>query len=424
MITLKKKHQGNVPKNWDTRRLKFLVSDVRDAADQNANQRYLALENIESWTGKLINIDESMELDAAKEFRKGDVLFGKLRPYLAKVYKADYDGACVGELLVLRPKGEIEPEYLFYRLLSSDFISIVDNSTMGAKMPRAEWSFIGNLRFDYPKKDDQLSIASYLDEKCALIDRIIEGKKKQIEILEEQRAAIINRAVTRGLDGNVEMKESGVEWIGEIPKEWQVMGLKYGIYLQEGPGIMAVDFRESGTPLLRIGNLTTPYVTLDGCNYLDRNMVSQMWSQFSLNHGDLLISASATTGVVSEVNENSAGSIPYTGIIRIVPKNEVALKGYIKYFVISQFYLDQVEQLKSGSAMQHYGPTHMKKMMGLFPPLKVQQEIISHLEKETSAIDSLANILDRSIFLFSEYKTSLISHAVTGRVKIPTHYDA
>src|SRR5437588_4186310 len=138
---------GEYPNHWKIKRLKYLASLINENAPDDNTLRKIALENIASYSGKLINLDSEVEFTGeGKKFDKGDVLFNKLRPYLAKVYKAVDKGICLGELLVLRPSCEITSDFLFYRVLSEPFISEVNSSTYGAKMPRASWEFIKNLK--------------------------------------------------------------------------------------------------------------------------------------------------------------------------------------------------------------------------------------------------------------------------------------
>src|SRR5690554_1718956 len=132
---------GEIPEHWNLRRIKYLAN-IRNvkASDSDIDKTYIGLENIESKTGKLlINGDDEQQLigETANIFKKGDVLFGKLRPYLAKCIIADFDGRCTSELLVLRTTSNILPEYLYFFMLSPKFYDVVNSSTYGAKMPRA-----------------------------------------------------------------------------------------------------------------------------------------------------------------------------------------------------------------------------------------------------------------------------------------------
>ncbi len=207
-------------------RLKYGVELVNNRAETIFN--YVGLENVESWKGKLVQSDNlSSEEDAAtaNRFYSENVLFGKLRPYLAKVFVAQQDGCCTSELLVLRPV-KYYANYLKYLILNPDFINLVNSSTYGAKMPRASWDFIGNIFLPTPPIETQKLIATFLDSKTAAIDTLIDKKQRLIQLLEEKRTALINQSVTKGLNPNVSMKDSGIPWIGEIPEHWQICELR------------------------------------------------------------------------------------------------------------------------------------------------------------------------------------------------------
>jgi len=161
---------------------------------------YTGLEHIESWTGKLIASDNGASSDGqASHFSHGDVLFGKLRPYLAKVLRVNDEGMCTGELLVLRP-GLANQDFLFYYMLTRDFITVVDSSTYGAKMPRANWEFIANLPIVVPPKEEQRAIAEFLNRETAKIDILIKKVQESITKLREYRSALISAAVTGKID--------------------------------------------------------------------------------------------------------------------------------------------------------------------------------------------------------------------------------
>ena len=168
---------------------------------------------------------------------------------------------------------------------------------------------------------------------------------------------------------------------------------------------MAADFKESGIPLIRISGVKENFVTLDGCNYLDPIKVKEKWEHFKLEIGDLLISCSASrTGLVCEVDKKSEGAVPYTGLIRIKAGENVD-KIYIKYQIQTNFYLNQINLLKSGSAMEHYGPSHLGKVRIICPPLSIQQIIAKYLDQETAKINKTISTIQREIELM--YDTSL-----------------
>jgi type I restriction enzyme S subunit len=158
-------------------------------------------ENIESWTGRFLETDTTFdERDELKMFRAGDVLFNKLRPYLAKVFNPRTAGFSGGELLILRPTSKLNSAFLFYRLLSRSFIGIVNSSTEGAKMPRADWEFIGQLLIPIPTLSEQFAISSFLDVKTKQIDTLIAKAVTGIALLTEYRTALITDVVTGKVD--------------------------------------------------------------------------------------------------------------------------------------------------------------------------------------------------------------------------------
>ncbi|ELB9335951.1 restriction endonuclease subunit S [Campylobacter upsaliensis] len=183
---------GLIPHHWEVKKLKYIAT-LRNQKSNDSDFK-VGLENIESQTGKYISTNEVVFEDSGIYFYKNDILFGKLRPYLAKVFLADREGVCVSEFLVLTPKKQCG-NFLKFLMLSPLFISVVDGSTYGSKMPRASWEFIGNLKIPLPPLHEQKEIAEFLDSKVAQIDSVIEKTKKQIELIKEYKNTLINEAV-------------------------------------------------------------------------------------------------------------------------------------------------------------------------------------------------------------------------------------
>jgi len=192
---------GEIPEHWDIKKLKYIVTLINEKTDDTKDEKYIGLENIESDTGKLIDFIKGEKIDGSpKKFRKDDILFGKLRPYLAKSTIAKFNGICTGELLVFRPNEGILNEFLHYLTLSNDFIEVVNSSTYGSKMPRASWDFIGDLKTPLPELEEQKSIIKNIENK---VDQIISLKNKiqeQISNFKEYRQALITNAVTGKID--------------------------------------------------------------------------------------------------------------------------------------------------------------------------------------------------------------------------------
>lgn len=194
---------GDVPDHWKLRRLKFLTSNVTNQTVTKANDEiYLALEHVESWTGIARPPEGEVEFaSTVKQFVKDDVLFGKLRPYLAKVTRANRAGVCVSEFLVLRSRRELMlPAYLEQLLRCKRVIDLINSSTAGAKMPRADWTFIGNIRLPFPSVGEQEEILTFIARETKDLDETVARAKDEIDLIREYRDRLIADVVTGQVD--------------------------------------------------------------------------------------------------------------------------------------------------------------------------------------------------------------------------------
>lgn len=179
------------------------------------------------------------------------------------------------------------------------------------------------------------------------------------------------------------------------PVEWEVIPFADAINFREGPGILAKDFREKGVPLLRLRNIERPFVDLAGCNFLDPDMVESRWPHFRVMPGDLLVSTSGTLGRVSIATPASAGSVPYTGIIRMRPARADVDAGFIRYFLMSPLFQLQAEASAAG---RHFGPTHLREMSFPVPSSNEQRTIagvLGALDDKVEKNRRTARVLER-----------------------------
>ncbi|MCO6148948.1 restriction endonuclease subunit S [Flavobacterium sp. NRK1] len=184
---------GEIPEHWEVKRLKYILK-IRNTKilSKNSDFKYVGMENIQSQSGKYIETLSDVE-GLSNYFEKGDILFGKLRPYLAKVYLAKFEGICSTEFIVY-----YSPFNNFYQkvLLSNDFINFVDSSTYGAKMPRANAEWIGNIFLPYPTIVEQQAIVSHIETQSSKIDEVVSIKEQEIEKLKEYKMSLIDSVVT------------------------------------------------------------------------------------------------------------------------------------------------------------------------------------------------------------------------------------
>lgn len=184
---------GEVPEHWEVKRFRYLYGIITEKIDRDLPK--IGLENIESGSGKYIRSDSEFEGDGVF-FKQNDILFGKLRPYLAKVLLADFEGSAVGDFFVFRPSEKIFPQYGKYFLLSKNFIDVTNSSTFGSKMPRVSWDFISDLKIPSPPLPEQHAIVRHIESECALIDAKKAKTEALVSLLLEYRTALISEVVT------------------------------------------------------------------------------------------------------------------------------------------------------------------------------------------------------------------------------------
>ncbi|MCY4584534.1 MAG: restriction endonuclease subunit S [Bryobacterales bacterium] len=407
---------AQVPKSWGRNWLKWSV-DLSTKRPTEVEQKflpYIANEDIASWTGKLL-IEElkPSEVDS-RTFQENDVLFNKLRPYLAKVYHATFDGVSSGELLCLRPSQAIQPRFLFYVLVSKGFIDTIDAETFGAKMPRADWEILGHQPLPLPPLDTQRRIARFLDEKTARIDGLIEMKRELLVRLAEKHQALITRAVTKGLDPSAPMKPTGIDWLGDIPAHWEVLPLKR-VLAGSTYGISASLEPSGEIAVLRMGNLVDGEIDFGDLRFLDE--IDQ----------DLLLD-------VNDVVFNRTNSLDLVGkssIFRGSPSFPVSLASYLVRFRFSQRYNPEYANYVMGTkVLMAFGRTLALPSIGQanlnpsryaliefpIPPLEEQSEIVAHLVDKANEINQVAVQVRQSIESLAEYRSALITAAVTGQL--------
>jgi type I restriction enzyme S subunit len=412
---------GEVPKHWSLKKLKYAAGLIKDEATERHSNFQVALENIESWTGKHIETDSDYS-GSGDAFESGDVLFNKLRPYLAKVYHAEKPGSPVGELLVLRPATEVSSRFLFYRLVSAEFIDVVDGSTYGAKMPRASWDFIGNLRIPLPSLDEQRALADYLDRKTQQIDALVAKKERLIELLEERRTAVINRAVTKGLDPDAQMQDSGTGLLGRVPVHWEMTKLKYLSQI-ENSGEWGEKPEECSepTPVITTADISKASV-LDRTSIRDRCLTQAEKRRYVCQKGDILVVKSSgskenvSSGKGAYIkNEHSYGFSNF--LMRLRPKSSANAK-FLFYQIKSNFVRQRVLQMVSTTTYPNIKVNEYINMEMPHPPLEEQGQIVSHLDRRTAEIDSAIRRETVLIEKLRELRTSLISEVVTGKIDV------
>jgi type I restriction enzyme S subunit len=240
------------------------------------------------------------------------------------------------------------------------------------------YSAVEELNKKFPE-DMQKSILQFAIQGKIVEQREEDGTAEKLyQQIKEEKKRLIKEGKIKKTKNLPEITEDEIPF--DIPENWKWVRIAEMSYFQEGPGIMAKDFRNSGIPLIRIAGMQKDKLSLDGCNYLDPDMVEKKWSHFKLDLGDIVISTSASMDKICEVTEETVGAIPYTGQIRFKMFGNIS-KEYFKYFIMSNAYIKQINEQKSGGTIKHYGPTHLNKMIIPLPPLTEQKRIVSKIEQ-------------------------------------------
>ncbi len=316
----------------------------------------------------------------------------------------------------LVPNERIDSRYLTYALLAAGQELLAQGR--GTTFMEVSGSQFASVRCPVPSIEEQRTIVQYLERETAKIDALIAEQEGLLAVSRERRRALISHVVASGMNRAApkERRQVGAVML-DVPAHWTVLPLRYTLRYQEGPGILAVDFRDEGVPLLRISGVKTAEASLEGCNYLDPEMVDGKWSHFRVALGDLLISASASMGTVSKVtSDDVVGAVPYTGIIKITPG--AMLEDFIRWFVVSNEFIEQVEALKTGSTIQHFGPSHLSQMRVALPTPDEQRLIASFLDEQTEKIDGLIAEAEGMVAVAKERRSALVAAAVTGRIDV------
>ncbi|MFT2095909.1 restriction endonuclease subunit S [Acidiphilium multivorum] len=407
---------GDVPSGWAVKPLKrgARLQTVR----AEARSFPVALDNIESWTGRFLETDAEFEGDGVA-FQAGDLLFGKLRPYLAKAWRADRDGEAVGDFHVIRPGAEILPDYLLRLLLCREIISLIDGSTFGAKMPRASWEFVGSLPIPYPSLSEQRAIAAFLDRETAKIDALIAEQERLIALLQEKRQAVISQAVIKGLDPTVPMKDSGVEWLGQVPAHWDIVPVsrRYDVQL----GRMLNESRAEGPdlrPYLRVFDVQWRNINVVDLPMMD--FPEDARARYRLQPGDLLVNEGGSYVGRSAIWRADIEECYYQKALH-------RLRAIDKKSDTAEFFLYVMEfATRSGvfvaggnqTTIDHLTAEQLRRYRFAFPPHVEQVQIVSALDHQMSRLGALEKESVDAILLLRERRTALISAAVTGKIDV------
>jgi restriction endonuclease S subunit len=406
---------GKIPEDWEVLRLKYGVDIDAESLTENFDKKimikYIEITSVDS-TGLTSEPEEMLFGDAPTRARRivheGDTIISTVRPNLQAI--AFFDKipknliASTG-FATLSPKSGFVPKFVYYYSFSHIFFNYAISRSVGVGYPAVGKKELATIPLLKPREQEQFSIVSFLDSKTLKINQIIDSKIKQIELLREHEKALIHQAVTKGLNPKAKMKNSGIEWIGEIPVHYRISRLKKIAEYLNGLPFKPEEWGEEGYPIIRIQNLTDQEKPF---NYFN----GEFNKEYLINDGDLLISWSASIGIF---RWNRGPAILNQHIFKVTTNSNV--DNHYFFYLISAA-LDEMISKTHGSTMTHITDKHFRNFYIPLPPLTEQKDIAIFLGSETSKIHEAIKNIESQISKLEEYRKSLIYEVVTGKVKM------
>lgn len=322
----------------------------------------------------------------------------------------------VDTLFYTEIKENVLPDYLFHLVNQIPFSRLQESSAV----PSMTQEKLNNVPLCKPPLEEQEKICSFIDNQTSLIDTIISKKEKLIELLKEKRQAVINEAVTKGLDPTVKMKDSGIEWLGEIPEGWEVVKLSRFGYFSKGKGITKDKIVEEGYACIRCGEL---YTTYDRIFEDAKSFINQETTTESVlgKKGDVLMAGDGETYIEigKAVLYNGNSPIYVGGGINVfTPDDKKVSFEFLSYTLNSSFSIDQKSIDGRGDIIVHIYAKQLKEHLVVLPPISTQIEIENYLNRLEQKHQQSKRILLEQIEKLKEYRQSLISEVVTGKIDV------
>ncbi len=421
---------GQVPEHWKIAQIKRISAlNPRKSTLSEEKDSLCTFLPMEKLRTNAVTLDETRPIHEVyggySYFCDGDILIAKVTPCFENGNIAIANGLVNGigfgstEINVLRVNGKGHNRFLYYRLQEEQFRTIAKSEMRGTGgLKRVPTDLFESFTIGLPDTDEQATIAATLDRETARIDALVEKKTRFIELLKEKRQALITHAVTKGLDPNVKMKDSGVEWIGQVPEHWEVKPFKYILSAPMSYG--ANESAESDDPnhprYIRITDLT------ENGTLREDTFKTLPWDKaysYLLSDGDILLARSGATVGKSFLYRETNGAACFAGyLIKASCNEEKALPKYIYAYLQSHSYWEYISGSNIQSTIQNVSAEKYSSMVLPVPQREEQATIAATLDRETARIDALIGKAEQSITLLKERRAAFITAAVTGQIDL------
>ncbi len=422
---------GDVPEGWRMIRMRYLAEinpskSVISSLGGNSEVSFVPMESVGEYGG--LTETESRPISSVSSgytsFINGDVLIAKITPCFENGKGALASGLRNGvgfgttELHIVRPSKRIDGRFLFYTSVSDAFRKCGAAEMYGAGgQKRVPEQFILNFKQAPVPLPEQRAIAAFLEQETARIDTLIEKKERQIELLKEKRSALISHAVTKGLNPNAPMKDSGIEWLGEVPAHWAVAPV-YSRYRVE-LGKMLDSKRITGENLLPyLRNVDVQWDRVNVNDLPEMDVSTSEYERYTLKTGDLLVCEGGEVGRTAMWNDELPMCAYQKAIHRLRPTTDDDHSRFFYYMMFSVESAGIFVAFGNPNTISHLTAEKLRVYRFAFPPSAEQIEICNYLDSKVSQIQRLSQAIQHSTHLLREYRTALISAAVTGKIDV------
>jgi type I restriction enzyme S subunit len=423
-----------IPNDWEVKRLKSL-GDIRYGLGQPPKQLPDGLPIIRATNvsfGKItpknmLFVDpDDLPYDRNPILKTNDIIVVRSGAYTgdSAIIPLDYNGAVTGYDMVYTPI-YVNPKFISYSILSDYvFKDQLVMSSLRAAQPHLNKEELGSTLVFIPNKVTQNSIVNFLDNKCEAIDKKISLLTQKANYYKEYRKSLINETVCKGLDKNVKLKDSGIDWIGQIPEHWDIVRLKSLGNIETSSVNKKIEENEG---LIKLVNYTDVYgnsnkeIWNDDSYMVVSANVKQLQSKL-LKKGDVLFTPSSETiediGVSAVVMENLKNTLYSYHLLRLRFSKNVFLN-FKKYLFNNDFVQNYFSKSATGTTRKILGLSTLNNLLVILPPtLKEQEEIATYLDEKTQTIDKIVTNINTQIVTLKELRKTLINDAVTGKIKV------
>lgn len=416
---------GEIPLNWEVRRNGRLFQQRNETGFPE-----LPILEVSLRTGvRVRDFDNSnrkqvmSDRDKYKRSRRGDIAFNMMRMWQGAVGVAPEDGLISPAYIVAKPLPETNARYYEYLFRTGSYMDEVNKFSRGivSDRNRLYWEDFKQMPSPFPPLEEQSAIVRFLDHADRRIRRYIRAKRKLIELLNEQKQALIHQAVTRGLDPNVPLKPSGVEWLGDVPEHCQVVALRY-LATKFGSGITprggATVYQSHGVPFLRSQNIHFDGLRLDGVARISDSLHGSLTTSHVRPNDVLLNITGASIGRACTVPEDFTEANVNQHVCIIRPRLKRVLPEYLAAYIATPMVQREIRVSQNGASREGLTLQDIRGMKVVLPILEEQEKLIGRLHEESATIRDCIKQAVIEIELIQEYRTRLIADVVTGKLEV------